>query len=503
MNTSRKDTAALEALWHDRVMEWIQALQQAQSLRAMGSVLARLLPWRIVGLFQANPVRNEIRSLGLKGYGTYGENDLAFSLDPVDSLVAQCYKKKISIALLTDDDWNIHYLGSSSLAVIDELQIEMAIAVPLIHAGHVVGVIYLADRSTGEMSQSALRAITVIAPIVAAMIVRQSLLATLEDENRMLRAARELAEASVFTSDANTIWPAFRRILVSLERISGGTYTVYRNGQWHVDDVFGIMEPYADQLGRDMPNWLGSRAKHLLSTEQLLLWTPIGMRALPPYVEEETEGGRGLMYVIGADDEPLAAANLYCNAFDDFAEHVIPAILHTLGMTLRVVRQRHHLAHLSEHDSLTGALNRHGLEKRMERLLEFPNTSRAVFVIADLDNFKAYNDAHGHQRGDAALRQMTRYISESLPEGDLLARLGGDEFVLVFPDSRWDSSLIDRLEKLAHHSPLSNLGLHMTMGAVAAPEECSGFGNCYRLADERLYQGKRTSKNCIIGPSAL
>ncbi len=91
------------------------------------------------------------------------------------------------------------------------------------------------------------------------------------------------------------------------------------------------------------------------------------------------------------------------------------------------------LGHQATHDSLTGVLNRRGLEQRLARFLsESRVAQRHVTVLfCDLDRFKMVNDSLGHAAGDRILVLTAERIAAALPDGALLARLGGDEFVAV------------------------------------------------------------------------
>ena len=86
-------------------------------------------------------------------------------------------------------------------------------------------------------------------------------------------------------------------------------------------------------------------------------------------------------------------------------------------------------------DPLTGLLNRSGLEARFfevsaqARLIERP----VCLILCDLDHFKHVNDDHGHERGDAVLRDVSYEMRRSLRSFELLYRLGGEEFLVLLP----------------------------------------------------------------------
>lgn len=99
-------------------------------------------------------------------------------------------------------------------------------------------------------------------------------------------------------------------------------------------------------------------------------------------------------------------------------------------------RLRSELDHMAHHDPLTGLANRRLFEQVLPREMARANrTGSQLCVLAlDLDNFKEYNDRHGHVAGDHLLKSVASVWASELRGADLLARLGGDEFVAVLPD---------------------------------------------------------------------
>ena len=97
-------------------------------------------------------------------------------------------------------------------------------------------------------------------------------------------------------------------------------------------------------------------------------------------------------------------------------------------------------------DPLTGLLNRTGLEARVAELEQQAGLTGdwVCFVACDLDHFKAVNDTHGHERGDAVLRAVAYELRKALRSFELIYRLGGEEFLVVLPGTDPDGGPRDR-----------------------------------------------------------
>jgi PleD family two-component response regulator len=107
-------------------------------------------------------------------------------------------------------------------------------------------------------------------------------------------------------------------------------------------------------------------------------------------------------------------------------------------------RHRAQLAHLARHDPLTGLSNRRSLDEDLEVLHARSQRYGRGFALAmcDIDRFKTYNDTHGHQAGDQALRAVAATIVGEVRGGDGVYRYGGEEFLLVLPEQTLDTALV-------------------------------------------------------------
>lgn len=161
--------------------------------------------------------------------------------------------------------------------------------------------------------------------------------------------------------------------------------------------------------------------------------------------------------------------------------------------------EKRSLAKLTASDPLTGVLNRRGFEEQIQSSLNEAEKSGTPFciVMIDIDNFKNYNDAFGHQAGDLALTSIANVLKSALRDTDYVARFGGEEFVIILNSTVLLEGLAvaDRLrtkiEKLD--------GLHekvtASFGVSAWRNDDSTIENIIDEADAALYKAKENGRN--------
>lgn len=142
-------------------------------------------------------------------------------------------------------------------------------------------------------------------------------------------------------------------------------------------------------------------------------------------------------------------------------------------------------------DELTGLPNRAGLRDHLARM----SGSGASVVFCDLNGFKAVNDTHGHDIGDAVLVQVARRLRRTVRGEDFVARLGGDEFLIIAPpDPNSNFDLLARRILRATDQPMILPGpvvatIGMSIG-MAVLEPGVDPTTALTLADHDMYQMK-------------
>ncbi len=491
-----------EPQWQQRLLNWVRLLQSADTLQEIEEQFIARTPWRVVAIYKIDEQKNLIHANSLKGYEQLGVVPSGYPLLPENNLISSVFLRGETVVIDKDWEQHGHCYGELFCRVWHELKLEKAAAVPLIHSGVTVGGMLVGGDEGDDFAAVALQSLELIAPMLAFLIVKQDMLETLESENRAFRWIQEMSQILLFVRDEEELWRQFRDMLMQLGHINGGVYAQCVDGVWQVEDVFGPIASYKERLNVDFPKWLLERVTTNWQ-DNPYIWSNSGVRILPSYVIDEPKNGQGLLAIIGSDRELFAALSIYSVVTDPLLKRLLPTLIQSFTLAFRLIRQRKLLARLSTHDALTGAWNRRGLETHFEQLSAKPVCEPMVMILLDLDYFKELNDREGHDRGDEALIEISRYFLANFKQNDVVARLGGDEFVLLLHKRTWTKETADSLLNLIHGAPLKKYRLSMTLGVVEFPTEGKDFSACYRLADERLYIGKRNGKSAISAPSGL
>ncbi len=150
-------------------------------------------------------------------------------------------------------------------------------------------------------------------------------------------------------------------------------------------------------------------------------------------------------------------------------------------------------------DYLTGALNRRGLDIRMEEAVKNATVSKRAFsaIMLDIDKFKTINDTYGHHEGDNALKTVSEVLFKVFSRGAHIGRFGGDEFCII-TDIRDEKKLAEKIEIVEDELDILNYrrefpyDIEVSMGYMIYDPDSKLSAKEFQMAiDELMYIQKR------------
>lgn len=163
-------------------------------------------------------------------------------------------------------------------------------------------------------------------------------------------------------------------------------------------------------------------------------------------------------------------------------------------------------------DSLTDLFNYRYFLHQLNREINRGQRHQSAFslIMIDIDFFKNYNDAYGHQAGDLILRQIAQEIMQNTRNSDIVCRYGGEEFVIICPELSKDDAqkMAEKLRQIVENIELPQLKsipsgerLTISSGISSFPEDGSTAYQLILKADKALYKAKETGRNkvCVTG----
>jgi diguanylate cyclase (GGDEF)-like protein len=185
-----------------------------------------------------------------------------------------------------------------------------------------------------------------------------------------------------------------------------------------------------------------------------------------------------------------------------------PILLDHLHLTIRRILEEVRLKeeaeladyyrNLSRTDELTGMYNfRHlmsVLKKEVSRHLRYNRTMTLAMI--DIDDFKMYNDAKGHEKGNELLVRLSHVFKHNTRNCDILTRYGGEEFIILLPETSIEEAVV--VSERICSTVESTLEVSVTIGLSSLPKDSSNPHEVIKMADAAMYWGKAHGKNQIV-----
>jgi diguanylate cyclase (GGDEF)-like protein/PAS domain S-box-containing protein len=333
----------------------------------------------------------------------------------------------------------------------------------------------------------------------------------LEEKNQEINLLAQMGE---FLQACRTTAEAYQVIAQSAPQLfpqeSGGFYVLNpsRNlleavAQWGAlapeEQVFVPEECWALRFGR----------MHVVEKKDTDLMCPHVSASTPPYlcVPMLAHGEMvGILHITrpeapGQDSEVQRLQS---------KRQLISSVAKQVGMALSNLRLRETLRNLSIRDPLTNLFNRRYMEESLER--ELVRASRKDsglgIIMIDLDHFKRFNDAFGHEAGDVLLRNFGAFLQRNIRGSDIACRYGGEEFTVIMPEASLETTchraehLRAGVQEVSVGEGAHRLGeITISLGVAVSPDHGASSGSLLQAADAALYRAKKSGRDrvCFAG----
>ncbi len=158
------------------------------------------------------------------------------------------------------------------------------------------------------------------------------------------------------------------------------------------------------------------------------------------------------------------------------------------------------------YDLLTEIYNRNYIMKRLEEETKRATRHKLIYsiIFLDIDNFKNFNDEHGHLYGDKLLVDMVALINSNLRKNDIIGRYGGEEFIILAPetDKKGGLTLVKKILESVNDYSFTGKGgnvenVSFSAGVAAYPADGKTAEELISKSDEAMYTAKKNGKNRV------
>ena len=159
----------------------------------------------------------------------------------------------------------------------------------------------------------------------------------------------------------------------------------------------------------------------------------------------------------------------------------------------------------SEHDPLTGLLNRRTLDELGKKVFEDMVGEQFSVIMLDIDYFKNINDEYGHVQGDTVLKKVASVVLSTVRKDDLVFRYGGEEFCVVLRETTKEQGIIIAQKIRTSVASLElyvndkeKLSLTISGGLSESSPEHKMINDLIAIADKLLYEAKNSGRDKIV-----
>ncbi len=247
------------------------------------------------------------------------------------------------------------------------------------------------------------------------------------------------------------------------------------------------------------------KIKQYMRKDGSLFWADLNVSV----IKNDNGDSIGVLGIfVNIDDKVLADKTLheFNMVLEDLNQDLVKANIEITSKNKELKKAYEDLDVLARRDTLTKLFNRRSLDEILHREINRSRRSKRPFfvAIADIDNFKAFNDTYGHECGDDVLKTVSKvFLEKVIRTTDFVGRWGGEEFLFVLTETDFEGAkiVLERVRDEVANTPLyyKDQVLHITITiGFSYQKNHYNIDELISEADKALYQGKRSGKNQVV-----
>ncbi|MGH7482602.1 MAG: sensor domain-containing diguanylate cyclase [Longimicrobiales bacterium] len=368
-----------------------------------------------------------------------------------------------------------------------------AICAPIVADGRVAGVIGVQSDAPNAYDEREIELLNAIAAMAGVALGSAEFIRTTERRRREAERLESIGRALTASLDLEEVLR--RAVGAAIELIEGDGAAVLlleQDRQLRIAAVGGTLRiPHGARFA--LPPRLHAR---MIEERETVVVENLGHHPLLPLaIRKKVDAGSAAGVPLIAGDNVigiLAIGEHQPRRFPTEELRLLERLSFHVAIAVENARLHEQIRALSLTDPLTGLSNRRHLELVLEKEFAAARRGRKLAVaLYDLDHFKAYNDAAGHQAGDEALRAFAHIVLAETRAFDLAARYGGDEFLCILSDADVEGAIAHtaRVSQAVASTPsLATIGV--SAGLAIFDHSMTGPADLIRAADRELYRKK-------------
>jgi diguanylate cyclase (GGDEF)-like protein len=446
-------------------------------------------------------LKNKVLELQKLSRGFVDEVPRNLRIKPGQGIVGTILKTSEPI-ITNDVALDRHYVAYGQTCTKSE------IALPLKISRKLVGVLDIQCNERNAFNQNSVRTLELIADRLSVAIHNARLYEDATDHAKELAVSFTIAQSVISTLDLDDV---LLKILGVIKQTFGYTNCAILLIDKDKNELYiKAAHGYSEYVIKNSRLKIGQHEgiTGYVAAAGRMFYAP-DVSKVPFYVQGKKTIKSEAALPLMIKGEVIGVLDLESDRLDAFSEkdlRVFSVFASQAAIAIENARLYNETKKLSLTDSLTHIANRRHFDLMLDsELRKARGYSRPLsLAMIDLDNFKSFNDRHGHQAGDRMLMTLARTLKESVRDTDFVARYGGEEFVIIFPETSLNASMkvSERVRNAVQHARISlkdaaQKKITISIGVAAFPLNARDAVELISNADKALYRSKSLGKNRV------